>query len=206
MYRMAGRDRAVCRKCARPSCIVPGLCKNLDRDHGRLIELYRRVRAVKGVKKAFIGSGIRYDMFIGEADQSYLREVIRHHVGGRLKVAPEHTEDHVVKIMRKPPFELFRRLQTEFRRMCAEEGLNYQLVPYFISAHPGCTERDMQRLAGEVKRLRVHVEPVQDFTPTPMTLSSILYATGRDPYTGQNVYVARTSEEKRRQKEYFFRK
>ncbi len=206
MYRMAGHNRETCRRCARASCIFPGLCKNLDRDHGRLIDLYRRVRAVKGIKKAFIGSGIRYDMFTGDEGWAYLREVIRHHVGGRLKVAPEHTEDHVVKIMRKPPFELFRRLQAEFRTMCSQEGLNYQLVPYFISGHPGCTERDMQRLEQEVRRLRVHVEPVQDFTPTPLTLSSVMYATGFDPYTGQKVYVARSQAEKRRQKSYFFKK
>jgi uncharacterized radical SAM protein YgiQ len=206
MYRMGGRNRQACLRCARASCLFPALCPNLDRDHGRLIDLYRRVRAIRGVKKAFIGSGIRYDMFIDEADQSYLREVIRHHVGGRLKVAPEHTEDHVVGIMRKPPFDLFRRLQAEFRKTCEREGLNYQLVPYFISGHPGCTERDMQRLAREVVRLRVHVEPVQDFTPTPMTLSSVMYVTGMDPYTGEKLFVARSREEKQRQKSYFFKK
>ncbi len=129
------------------------------------------MRAVKGVKRAFIGSGIRYDMFIHDADQTYLREVLRHHVGGRLKVAPEHTEDHVLTLMRKPSFELYKRLQESFRKIGESEGLKYQLIPYFISAHPGCTERDMQHLAQTVRQLRVHVEPVQDFTPTPMTLS-----------------------------------
>jgi uncharacterized radical SAM protein YgiQ len=204
MYRMAGRERERCLKCVRPSCIFPKICPNLDRDHSRLIGLYRRVRAIPGVKRAFIGSGIRYDMFADGEDQGYLREVIRHHVGGRLKVAPEHTEDHVLALMRKPSFGLFRNLQEKFKKITEGEGMNHQLIPYFISAHPGCTERDMHQLAQEVKKLQVHVEPVQDFTPTPMTLSSVMYATGMDPYTKKPLYVARSREGKQKQKDYFF--
>ena len=204
MYRMSGQNKEMCRKCIRASCIYPNLCKNLDRDHSHLTELYRRVRGIKGIKRAFIGSGIRYDMFINDTDQTYLREVIRHHVSGRLKVAPEHTEEHVLKLMRKPSFGLYHKLQAEFKTVCDKEGLRYQLVPYFISSHPGCTERDMQHLASETRRLKLHLEPVQDFTPTPMTLSSVMYATGINPYTKEKLYVARNQDEKRKQKSYFF--
>lgn len=204
MYRMSGENKEMCRKCVRASCIYPNLCKNLNRDHNHLIDLYRRVRGIKGIKRAFIGSGIRYDMFINDTDQSYLREVIRHHVSGRLKVAPEHTEEHVLKLMRKPSFSLYHKLQAEFKKTCEKEGLKYQLVPYFISSHPGCTERDMQHLASETRRLKMHLEPVQDFTPTPMTLSSAMYVTGINPYTKEKLYVARNQEEKKKQKSYFF--
>ncbi len=156
-----------------------------------------------GIKKSFIGSGIRYDLFEKD-DWEYLREVIRRHVSGRLKVAPEHTEDGVLKLMRKPSFALFRTLNERFGRICHEEGLNYQLIPYFISSHPGCTERDMRRLSDETRRLHFRLEQVQDLTPTPMTLSSVMFYTGENPYTGEKVYVARSQEEKRRQKSYFF--
>lgn len=203
MYRMEGRNPALCGKCSRPSCLHPSVCRNLDNSHRPLLDLYRKVEQVKGIKKAFIGSGIRYDLF--EQDEgAYLREVIRRHVSGRLKVAPEHTEDGVLKLMRKPSFALFRDLNAQFNRICREEGLNYQLIPYFISSHPGCTERDMQRLAAETKRLHFRLEQVQDLTPTPMTLSSVMFWTGENPYTGEKVYVARSQDEKRRQKSYFF--
>ncbi|MDR0907041.1 MAG: YgiQ family radical SAM protein [Rikenellaceae bacterium] len=201
MYGMSGRDKAKCAQCRRPSCLWPAMCANLDNDHSRLLELYRRVRAVRGVKKAFVGSGIRYDLFDkGE----YLREVIVHHTSGRLKVAPEHTEPHVLKLMRKPPFEAFERLNSDFRRITDEEGLRYQLIPYFISSHPGCTEGDMRALAAKTRRLNFHLEQVQDLTPTPMTLSSVMFYTGIDPYTGEKLYVARNQDDKRRQKSYFF--
>lgn len=206
MYRMQGKNQEMCRKCVRASCIHPNLCKNLDRDHRPLLDLYRRVRGMKGIKRAFIGSGIRYDMFIDDADQTYLHEVVRHHVSGRLKVAPEHTEDHVVKLMRKPGFELYHKLQRQFTEICRRENLKYQLVPYFISSHPGCTERDMRNLADKTKRMHMHLEQVQDFTPTPMTLSSVMYATGLNPYTGEKLFVARNQDDKRKQKSYFFYK
>ncbi len=202
MYRMGGRDRELCRKCRRASCLHPKMCPNLDNDHRPLLALYEKIRAVKGVKKAFIGSGIRYDLF----DRSpYLETVLKHHTSGRLKVAPEHTEDNVLRLMRKPPFALFERLTADFHRICSQEHLPYQLIPYFISSHPGCTERDMQSLAGKVLgKLHFNLEQVQDLTPTPMTLSSVMFYTGENPYTHEKVYVARSQDEKRRQKAYFF--
>ena len=204
MYRMGGRDRERCRLCRRPSCLHPRICPNLDNDHRPLLALYEKIRAVKGVKRAFIGSGIRYDLF---DDSPYLETVVRHHTSGRLKVAPEHTEEHVLRLMRKPPFAQFERLNDSFARICRREGLPYQLIPYFISSHPGCTERDMRALADKVLgRLHFDLEQVQDLTPTPMTLSSVMFYTGEDPYTRQRVFVARSQEEKRRQKSYFFRK
>ncbi len=206
MYRAIGRNQETCRKCERPSCIFPKICPNLDHDHDRLIGLYRRVRAIPGVKKAFIGSGIRYDMIPDDPGSNYLREVIRHHVGGRLKVAPEHTENHILTLMRKPSFAGYQALQSNFKKIYENEELKYQLVPYFISSHPGCTELDMRRLADKTGRLHLRLEQVQDFTPTPMTLSSVMYATGRDPYTGNSLYVARNQEDKKKQKGFFFRK
>lgn len=204
MYRMGGRDRTLCARCRRPSCLHPTRCSNLDNDHGPLLKLYEKIRAVKGIKKAFIGSGIRYDLF---DDRPYLEMVLKHHTSGRLKVAPEHTEDAVLRLMRKPPFALFERLNADFQRICRREGLPYQLIPYFISSHPGCTEREMRALSEKVLgRLHFTLEQVQDLTPTPMTLSSVMFCTGENPYTHEPVYVARTQEEKRRQKSYFFRK
>ena len=204
MYRMQGRDRSLCAKCRRPSCLHPKMCPNLDNNHQPLLALYEKIRAVKGVKKAFIGSGIRYDLF----DHSrYLETVIKHHTSGRLKVAPEHTEDRVLKLMRKPSFELFERLNGDFRTICKREGLNYQLIPYFISSHPGCTEQDMRSLSQKVLgRLHFSLDQVQDLTPTPMTLSSVMFWTGENPYTGERLYVARNQEDKKRQKSYFFHK
>ncbi|MDR2893873.1 MAG: YgiQ family radical SAM protein [Alistipes sp.] len=207
MYGMAGRDGEKCDRCRRPSCLTPGPCANLDRSHARLLELYRRVRAVKGVKKAFVGSGIRYDLFEdGTRGGEYLREVIVNHTSGRLKVAPEHTEEHVLRLMRKPPWESFERLNADFRRMCEQEGLRTQLIPYFISSHPGCSEGDMKRLSEKTRRLHLHTDQVQDLTPTPMTLASVMFYTGEDPYTGERLFVARSQDDKRRQKSYFFKK
>ena len=203
MYRMGGRNEALCRKCSRPSCIYPSLCRNLNNDHRPLMELYRKVDRLAGVKKSFIGSGIRDDLF-GDNNRDYLREVVVNHVSGRLKVAPEHTEDGVLRLMRKPSFTLFRDLNERFQKICRDEGLNYQLIPYFISSHPGCTERDMRNLAAETRRLHFRLEQVQDLTPTPMTLSSVMFYTGENPYTDEKVYVARSQDEKRRQKSYFF--
>ena len=203
MYGMGGRDKTICRKCRRPSCLHPKKCPNLDNDHSRLLALYEKVRSVKGIKKAFIGSGIRYDLFDNSA---YLETVIKHHTSGRLKVAPEHTEKHVLDVMRKPSFEMFEQLNRDFRRICSENGLPYQLIPYFISSHPACRECDMQALADKVLgRLHFDLEQVQDLTPTPMTLSSVMFYTGENPYTGESIYVARSQDDKRRQKSYFFK-
>ena len=202
MYRMEGRDRELCAKCRRPSCLHPKRCPNLNNDHAPLLALYDKVRAVKGVKKAFIGSGIRYDLF---DEKPYLEQVLKHHTSGRLKVAPEHTEERVLRLMRKPPFSLFEALNADFQRICHQEGIRYQLIPYFISSHPGCEERDMQALSERVLgQLHFSLEQVQDLTPTPMTLSSVMFYTGENPYTHEAVYVARSQEEKRRQKSYFF--
>jgi uncharacterized radical SAM protein YgiQ len=174
----------------------------MNNDHRPLLELYRKVREIKGIKKAFIGSGIRYDLF---DDSPYFETVVKHHTSGRLKVAPEHTEDHVLKLMRKPSFEMFERLNSRFNTICRREGLKYQLIPYFISSHPGCEERDMASLARKVLgNLNFSLEQVQDLTPTPMTLSSTMFYMGENPYTGEKVYVARSQDEKRQQKSYFF--
>ena len=203
MYRMGGKNKDACRKCHRPSCLHPKMCPNLDNDHRPLLALYEKIRAVKGIKKAFIGSGIRYDLF---DDSPYLETVVKHHTSGRLKVAPEHTEEHVLNIMRKPPFAMFEQLNRDFRDICARNDLRYQLIPYFISSHPGCREQDMKALADKVLgRLHFDLEQVQDLTPTPMTLSSVMFYTGENPYTGEKVYVARSQDDKRRQKSYFFR-
>lgn len=203
MYMMRGRKLEACRKCRRASCLHPKMCPNLDNSHERLLSLYEEIRSMKGIKKAFIGSGIRYDLF---DDSPYLEQVIKHHTSGRLKVAPEHTEPHVLDAMRKPSFEQFERLNSDFRRICRENDLPYQLIPYFISSHPACRECDMKALAEKVLgRLHFDLEQVQDLTPTPMTLSSVMFYTGENPYTGEAVYVARSQEDKRRQKAYFFR-
>lgn len=201
MYGMHGKDRAICGKCTRPSCIFPNVCKNLDNDHRPLLQLYRKIRNATGVKRAYIGSGIRYDMI---DDSPYLDEVVQYHTSGRLKVAPEHTEDEVLTLMRKPSFEKFEALHRNFQHICKREGLPYQLIPYFISSHPGCTEEAMRHLAEKTRRLDFRLEQVQDLTPTPMTLSSVMFYTGIDPYTGKPLYVARTREEKEKQKAHFF--
>ena len=203
MYGMGGKNKEACRKCRRPSCLHPKMCPNLDNSHARLLALYEKIRGVKGIKKAFIGSGIRYDLF---DDSPYLETVIKYHTSGRLKVAPEHTEPHVLDAMRKPPFALFEKLNRDFRRICDDNGLRYQLIPYFISSHPACRECDMKALAEKVLgRLHFDLEQVQDLTPTPMTLSSVMFYTGENPYTGEKVFVARSQDEKRKQKSYFFR-
>ncbi len=203
MYNMGGRNTDLCNKCRRPSCLHPKICPNLNNDHTPLLKLYRKISEVKGVKKAFIGSGIRYDLF---DNSPYLESVIKNHTSGRLKVAPEHTEVRVLRIMRKPSFDQFEKLNNDFRRICSQQGLKYQLIPYFISSHPGCTENDMRQLSKRVLgKLHFNLEQVQDLTPTPMTLSSVMFYTGIDPYSGEKVFVARSQEDKRRQKSYFFK-
>jgi uncharacterized radical SAM protein YgiQ len=211
MYRMKGREMKLCINCSRPSCIWPSVCVNLNTSHKELTGLYRKVDKIAGIKKSFIGSGVRYDLLFSEWNKNagrdegeYLEELITKHVSGRLKVAPEHTSPHVLAYMRKVPFELFRKLKRRFDNIKTRHNLRYELIPYFISAHPGCTDADMQDLVKEVKSMGIKPEQVQDFTPTPMTLSTLIYYTGYDPYSGKKVYVARNIEEKRKQKEYFF--
>ena len=211
MYRMKGRDTELCSRCSRYSCIYPKLCKNLDISPSVLLALYGKIRNMEGIKKAFIGSGIRYDLFLdangffGREHARYFDELLQHHVSGRLKVAPEHSTPHVLKAMRKPAFDLFAKLKEEFNRINRSKDLRQQLVPYFISSHPGCTETDMRQLTGAMQQMRFNLpEQVQDFTPTPMTLSSVMFYCGFDPYTGKKLYVARQKEEKLKQKDYFF--
>ena len=212
MYGMLGRDRSLCDKCRRKSCLFPLPCRNLDRSHGRLLKLYADVLKVKGIKHAYIGSGIRYDLFLTEdgfVDETscpYLKELVLRHTSGRLKVAPEHTEDKVLYYMGKPSFRLFERLRTEFDRIVRKAGVRTELVPYFISSHPGCTMKDMERLASNPALKGIWMEQVQDFTPTPMTVSSVMFYTGIDPRTMKPVFTERDPEKKRRQKSFFFRK
>lgn len=211
MYRMKGKDMKLCQACARPSCIWPSVCNNLNTSHQSLTDLYRKVDLIDGIKKSFIGSGVRYDMLFkewnkqaGDAEREYLEELIVNHVSGRLKVAPEHSSPAVLNYMRKAPFNLFRKLKSNFEKITKSHGLNYELIPYFISSHPGCTDADMHSLVSELREMGIRPEPVQDFTPTPMTLSTLLYYTGVDPWTGKKIHVARSKEDKARQKDYFF--
>lgn len=201
MWGMGGQNVDLCKKCSRPSCIFPKKCVNLRNDHAPLLGLYDKIEKVNGIKRFYIGSGIRYDFFDNE---KYLERVVVKHTSGRLKIAPEHTQEQVLGLMRKPKFELFEATAKQFHRICKQEGLKYQLVPYFISSHPGCRIEDMVELKKRVDKLDVFVEPVQDFTPTPMTLSTALYYLGFNPYTDEKVYVAKTKEEKDRQKSCFF--
>ncbi len=212
MYQMKGIHQEICNRCKRPSCIFPDVCKNLNVDHKPMLDLYREVRKHPKVKKAFIGSGIRYDMILHETkdpqvnknNMTYLREVIKHHVSGRLKVAPEHTSDDVLKIMRKPSFKLFHKLNKVFNEINKQEGMNQQLIPYFISSHPGCKSVDMANLAAETKQLDFKLEQVQDFTPTPMTLATVIFYTGFHPYTMEEVFTAKSKKEKLSQRKFFF--
>jgi len=211
MFRMKGRDTGLCSRCSRYSCIYPKICKNLDHSHSVLLELYRKVRNMEGIKKVFIGSGVRYDLFLNDKGfltrehALYFDELLQYHVSGRLKVAPEHCSPQVLKTMRKPSFELFEKLKQEFDRINRIKDLRQQLIPYFISSHPDCAEADMRHLSDVMQNLRFNrLEQVQDYTPTPMTLASVMYYCGFDPYTGKKLYVAREKEEKMKQKGYFF--
>lgn len=212
MYRMRGTDLEKCKKCKRPSCIHPNVCPNLNTDHRPLLDIYRAVDALPGIKKSFIGSGVRYDLLlhpskdpeVNKSTRDYTRELIARHVSGRLKVAPEHTSDRVLSLMRKPPFSQFGEFKKIFDRINREEGLRQQLIPYFISSHPGCKEEDMAELAVITKRLDFHLEQVQDFTPTPMTVSTEAWYTGFHPYTLEPVFSAKTSREKLAQRQFFF--
>ena len=200
MYQMHGKDMSLCEKCARPSCLQPNICKNLNRDFGPLLDIYRTVDKLPYIKHAFVGSGIRYDLM----SEEYARQLITRHVSGRLKVAPEHSSDNVLHIMRKPNWSNYLEFRKLFLRINEEAGLHQQLIPYFISSHPGCTKRDMAHLAEETKKMHYRPEQVQDFTPTPMTLSTTMFYTGINPYTREPIYVARTPEEKKQQNQYFF--
>lgn len=212
MYGMEGRNKSICERCKRPSCIHPQVCPNLNTSHAKLLEIYRAVDALPEVKKSFIGSGVRYDLLLyrgkdeaaNRSAEEYTRELICRHVSGRLKVAPEHTSDAVLQLMRKPSFSQFQQFKRIFDRINHEEGLKQQIIPYFISSHPGCHEQDMAELAVKTKRLDFQLEQVQDFTPTPMTVATEMFYTGYDPYTLEPVFSAHTPREKLAQRKYFF--
>ena len=212
MYGMHGRNLKACEKCKRPSCIHPAICPNLNTDHSQLLDIYHAVDALPEVKKSFIGSGVRYDLLLhesqdeksNEAARQYTRELICRHVSGRLKVAPEHTSDEVLRLMRKPSFRLFERFKRVFDKINREENMRQQLIPYFISSHPGCREEHMAELAVLTKRMDFHLEQVQDFTPTPMTIATETWYTGYDPYTLEPVFSAKTPREKLAQRQFFF--
>ncbi len=212
MYMMRGKNPEMCAKCSRPSCIQPKICPNMNIDHTPLLELYRTVDALPQIKKSFIGSGVRYDMLLhrsgnkecDEASDRYTEELIRNHVSGRLKVAPEHTNDTVLRLMRKPSFKQFHDFKRIFDRINSKYNLKQQLIPYFISSHPGSTIESMAELAAETRQLNFHLEQVQDFTPTPMTMATEMYYTGINPETGEKVYVARTMRDKEAQRKFFF--
>lgn len=212
MYGMSGKNKDLCAKCKRPSCIHPRVCPNLNTSHERLLDIYRVVDNLPGIKKSFIGSGVRYDLLLHQTpdartnkiNREYIEELILKHVSGRLKVAPEHTNNRVLDIMRKPGFEQFYAFKKIFDDCNEKNGLHQQIIPYFISSHPGCTEEDMAELATITKRLNFKLEQVQDFTPTPMTVSTEMWYTGYHPYTLEKVYCARSMQEKLRQRLFFF--
>jgi len=212
MYGMAGKNIKACEHCKRPSCIHPEICPNLNTDHSKLLDIYRTVDALPGIKKSFIGSGVRYDLLLhnvkdektNHSTQEYTRELIKNHVSGRLKIAPEHTSDRVLYLMRKPSFKQFYQFKRIFDKINKEENLRQQIIPYFISSHPGCKEEDMAELAVITKDLDFHLEQVQDFTPTPMTVSTEAWYSGYDPYTLEPVFSAKTPREKLAQRQFFF--
>lgn len=212
MYKMEGKNLKICQRCTRPSCIYPNICTNLNTDHSAMTEIYRSADKVPGIKKTFIGSGVRYDMLYNnmassqekESHQTYMTELVAKHVSGRLKVAPEHTSDQVLNIMRKPTFKLFHKFKADFERINKEKKLNQQIIPYFISSHPGSQEEDMAKLACETRELDFKLEQVQDFTPTPMTVATVVYYSGYHPYTLEKMYTARSKDEKLLQRMYFF--
>ena len=211
MYGMAGRNPELCDKCKRRSCLFPKRCPNLDCDHTRLMELYKKIDSTKGIRHSYIGSGIRYDLFLTEdgfvdpSSKPYLETLVLDHTSGRLKVAPEHTEDHVLQKMAKPSFKLFERLRKEFDKVNRDAGTHVGLVPYFISSHPGCTMKDMERLANHPALKGIWMDQVQDFTPTPMTTSSVMFYSGIDPRDMTEVFTERDPERKQRQKSFFFK-
>jgi uncharacterized radical SAM protein YgiQ len=212
MYGLKGIDMEICKKCKKPSCIHPKVCFNLDTNHSRLIDIYRSVDKMPGIKKSFVGSGVRYDLLLSdskseEANKShaeYIKELISNHVSGRLKIAPEHTSDKVLYLMRKPSFNYFAKFKEQFERINREAGLNQQLIPYFISSHPGCHNEDMAELAVLTKKMDFKLEQVQDFTPTPMTLATEIYYSGYHPYTLEPTFTAKSKNEKLDQRKFFF--
>ena len=212
MYKMRGKDEDICARCSSPSCIHPVICNNLDTSHKPMTELYKKVDANPKVKKAFVGSGVRYDLLVDDFNKNnedgnhdeYIEQLVTHHVSGRLKVAPEHTSDATLKVMRKPSFKYFHKFKEKYDKICEKHGLKQQLIPYFISSHPGCEEEDMANLAAETKDMGFQLEQVQDFTPTPMTVAEVIYYSGVHPYTLKPIKTVKTKEEKLNQNKFFF--
>ncbi len=212
MYQMKGKVQSICDKCVSPSCISPTICHNLDTSHKPLTEIYKAASDHPKVKKAFVGSGIRYDMLVPEFNknaekkdlQEYTEQVVKNHVSGRLKVAPEHTSDEVLKIMRKPSFKNFHLFKKSFDSINKKFNLNQKLIPYFISSHPACKLEDMANLAAETKDMGFQLEQVNDFTPTPMTVATIIYYSGYHPYTLKPVFTPKSKREKQDQNRFFF--
>ncbi len=212
MYKMKGKDLSICDDCKAPSCISPVVCKNLDTSHESLIQLYKKIDDHPDIKKAFIGSGIRYDLLVKDFNKngdekvmdSYLDQLLTRHVSGRLKVAPEHTSDQTLKMMRKPSFKHFKKFTEKFNSINLKKSLKLQLIPYFISSHPNSTLEDMANLAVETKDMGFELEQVQDFTPTPMTVATVSYYSGFHPYTLKPVFVPKSKEEKKDQHKFFF--
>ncbi len=212
MYKLGGKDKEICKKCAKPSCLHPVVCPNLDTDHGPILDIYKAVDKLPGVKKSFIGSGVRYDLCMAPCktesakrnNREYMENLISSHVSGRLKVAPEHTSDNVLNIMRKPSFSLFKKFKTIFDATNEKYGLRQQLIPYFISSHPGCHEEDMAELACITKDLNFQLEQIQDFTPTPMTVATEIFYSGYHPYTGEKIFTPKTEKQKLSQRQFFF--
>ncbi len=212
MYKMKGKDEAICEKCSSPSCIHPVICNNLDTSHKPMTELYRKVDALPQVKKAFVGSGIRYDLLVDDFNKNnedgnheeYIEQVVTRHVSGRLKVAPEHTSDATLRVMRKPSFKYFHKFKEKYDAISAKHGLKQQLIPYFISSHPGCDDEDMANLAVETKDMGFQLEQVQDFTPTPMTVATVIYYSGVHPYTLKPYNTVKKKEDKLNQRRFFF--
>jgi len=211
MYKMKGKVQSICDRCVAPSCIHPVVCSNLDTSHKAMTEIYKKVDANPKVKKAYIGSGIRYDLLVDDytkntdgSSEEYMEQLVENHVCGRLKVAPEHTSEQTLRVMRKPSFKHFHAFKKRYERINKKFGLNQPLIPYFISSHPGSTEEEMANLAAETKDLGFRLEQVQDFTPTPMTVATIIYYTGLHPYTLRPVYTAKSKIEKKKQHFFFF--
>jgi uncharacterized radical SAM protein YgiQ len=212
MYRMKGKDEDICARCQAPSCIHPVICSNLDTSHKPITEIYKKVDAHPDIKKAFVGSGIRYDLLVDDFNKNnqdgnhdeYMEQLVTRHVSGRLKVAPEHTSDDTLRVMRKPSFKYFKLFKKKYDQIQDKHGLQQPLIPYFISSHPGCEEADMANLAAETKDLGFQLEQVQDFTPTPMTVAEVIYYAGVHPYTLKPIKTAKTREEKTAQNRFFF--
>ena len=179
MYRMACKSEAIEKSCRKLSCVYPGICENLNTDHSALIQLYRKARSIKGIKKILVGSGLRYDLAVTSPE--YVKELVQHHVGGYLKIAPEHSEENVLSKMMKPGMGSYDKFKEMFERFSKEAGKKQYLIPYFIAAHPGTTDEDMLNLALWLKRNDFRLDQVQTFTPTPMAMATAMYHSGKNP-------------------------